>query len=64
VAYHHRRFLAEPLNESDDVTDQIEHIVGRDSLGAIGQVIPSLIGRDGMEARLRKRAEMMAPRVP
>jgi len=54
----------ERIKHPDDIGYQLAHHVCLLRLRAIGFAIPALVGRDRAKARVRQRAQLMAPRVP
>ncbi len=52
------------VEETDDVSDEVELRVRLDRFGGVGLAVPSLVGRDDVVAGIGQRAELVAPRVP
>jgi hypothetical protein len=63
VAHDRRRIDSQTVDQTDDITNQVQDVVGLDRLGFVGLAKAALIGRDDAETRRRKRGYLMAVRV-
>ncbi len=59
-----RLLLAQGVDQSDDVADQVEDGVRVDVVGMVAASVATLVGGDHAEARIGQRAELVMPGVP
>jgi hypothetical protein len=59
-----RLLLAQGLDQSDNVTDQVEDGVRVDVVGMVAASVSTLVRGDHSEARIGQRAELVVPGVP
>lgn len=59
-----RFLLAQGVDQSDDVADQVEDGVRVDVVGMVAASVSPLVGGDHAEARIGQRAELVVPGVP
>jgi hypothetical protein len=64
VTDHDRALLAERIHQSDDIANQVQHVVGLDSFGLVSLAKAALIWSDYAKTCCRQRQELMPPRVP
>ncbi len=64
MAGDHRLLLAQGIDQTHHVADQMQQGVLVDRVGPIGPPIAAHVGRHGVEPRLGQGAKLMAPGVP